>query len=362
MVSHVVSKNINLPILNNVLIKATKSGIELVATNLEIGITHQLRGKIETEGEYTIEAKALTDYINLLPGGNIETELKDDELNIACKNYHTKIKGQAANEFPLIPNISRDSVIEVDLDEFKDSLAQVIFSVAGSESRAELSGVCLIFDSRSLTMVATDSYRLAEKKIGCQYDKKEETKIIVPARTLQELLRILSSYRADEELGDNSKIKIFLSENQILFSFGSTEMVSRLIIGQYPDYKQIIPVNAKTRAAVNKQELIRAIKASAIFSKTGINDVTLNFINSDSTLMLSSISSQVGESVIKLNVKIEGEDNEATINYRYLLDGVNNIKGDEVLFELNNNSTPCLIKPKEEIETGYIYIVMPIRQ
>jgi DNA polymerase-3 subunit beta len=362
VVSRIVSKNINLPILNNVLIRATKSGIELAATNLEIGITHQLRGKIEDAGDYTVEAKIFTDYINLLPEEKVEAELKEDELNISCQNYQTKFKGQPATEFPLLPTLSRDKALKLNLEDFKNALAKVIFAAAAGENRAELSGVCMVFNQQSLVIAATDSYRLAEKKIVRKDNAADDIKIIVPARTLQELLRILSAYRPDEELEDGTEVKIYLSENQILFAFGATELVSRLIIGQYPDYRQIVPVNAKTKARANKAELIRAVKASALFSKNSINDVTLNFMKDESVLMLSSVSSQVGESVIKLKVQIEGADNETTVNYRYLLDGLNNIEGDEVVFELNNNTTPCLIKPKTEAESDYFYIIMPIRQ
>jgi DNA polymerase-3 subunit beta len=344
------------------MVKVSKGGIELVATNLEIGITHKLRGKIDSEGDYTVDSKAFTDYINLLSGDKVEVELEDEGLKISCQNYNTKIKGQAANEFPLIPTVEKDKSLTVDIEAFKEALSKVIFAVAGSDGRVELSGVCMTFDDKNIILAATDSYRLSEKKIACKGENIQGDKVIIPARTLQELLRIISAYRPEEELDDGTDIKISLSENQILFSFGSTEMVSRLIIGQYPDYQQIIPTSSKTKASINKQELIRAVKASAIFSKTGINDVTLDFMAKDSTLMISSVSSQVGESVIKLQAKIEGEDNEASINYRYLLDGINNIKSDEVNFELNSNSTPCMLKPKADIEKDYLYIVMPIRQ
>ena len=361
-VSHVVSKNINLPILNNILFRVTKSNVELVATNLEIGIVHNVRGKVETEGEFTVDSKVITDYINLLPSEKVEIEQINGEIEIKCENYQTKVKNQSAQDFPLLPVVSRENYYGVLVDEFRAALSQVIFAVANNETRLELSGVLFVFNKNKLTLVGTDSYRLAEKEIAVKSSDPSavDIKIIVPARTLQELVRILSNFKEAEQLQAGGELKIYLSDNQILFTFGSTELVSRLIAGSYPDYKQIIPTNQKTSVLINKSELMRAIKASAIFSKTGINDVNLEFKQGAGQIRVSAISSQVGESTTDLKGEITGEDNEVLINYRYLLDGLNNISDDQIKMELISSNTPCVLKPAKE--TGYQYVVMPIRQ
>ena len=361
-VSHVVSKNINLPILNNILFRVTKSNVELVATNLEIGIVHNVRGKVETEGEFTVDSKVITDYINLLPSEKVEIEQINGEIEIKCENYQTKVKNQSAQDFPLLPVVSRENYYGVLVDEFRAALSQVIFAVANNETRLELSGVLFVFNKNKLTLVGTDSYRLAEKEIAVKSSDPSavDIKIIVPARTFQELVRILSNFKEAEQLQAGGELKIYLSDNQILFTFGSTELVSRLIAGSYPDYKQIIPTNQKTSVLINKSELMRAIKASAIFSKTGINDVNLEFKQGAGQIRVSAISSQVGESTTDLKGEITGEDNEVLINYRYLLDGLNNISDDQIKMELISSNTPCVLKPAKE--TGYQYVVMPIRQ
>jgi DNA polymerase-3 subunit beta len=359
-VSHVVSKNINLPILNNVLFRVAMGQVELVATNLEIGVIHRMRGKVEAEGDFTVDSRVIADYVNLLPSEKVSMEQIDGELKVECENYKTKIKIQPAQDFPLLPVVDRQKFYSVSLDAFKDALSQVIFAVANNETRLELSGVLMVFGKKSLTLVGTDSYRLAEKEIVIKSSdpEAEELKVIVPAKTLQELVRILSSFKEEEQLEGDGDIKVFLSDNQILFTFGSTELVSRLISGSYPDYKQIIPNNHKTQVAINKSELVRAIKASAIFSKAGINDVNLEF--RDGQVMVSAISSQVGESAINLKGEISGDDNDVLINYRYLLDGLNNIEDSQIKIEIINSNSPCILRPAKD--NSYQYIVMPIRQ
>lgn len=359
IVGHVTSKNINLPILNNILIKATNGNIELVSTNLEIGITHQVRGKIESDGEFTVDSKLIGEYVNLLSGGEkVKIEEKDNELKIECGNYRTKIKGESAKEFPLIPTLPRQGYYSCKTGELKKALNSVGFAVSNSENRVELTGVLFSFSKDKLSLAATDSYRLAERELTVKAeDISGEQKVIVPGKTVQELLRVLNNLEGGE-LGEDQELKFYLAENQILFTVDSVELISRLINGHYPDYKQIIPAKSQTEILVEKSEIIRAVKAAALFSKTGINDITLLFFKNKITV--SAFSGASGESQIELEAEVNGGDNEVTINYRYLLDGLNNIEGDMVRLSVLNNTTPCVLKPEKE--ENYLYIVMPIRQ
>lgn len=357
---HVSSKNINLPILNNILIRAKSSNIEFISTNLEIGINHQIRGKVEDEGEFTIDSKLINEYISLLSSGEkVKVELKGDDLVIECGNYKTKIKGESAKDYPLIPSIPRESYISCDLKQIRKALNSVVFAVSNSENRAELTGVLFSFVGDQLFLAATDSYRLAERglKIRREGGSDDDQRIIVPAKTIQELLRILNNFE-DEIDGQATEINIYLSDNQILFTFDSVELISRLINGHYPDYKQIIPSKSQTNVLVDRSELIRAVKAAALFSKVGINDITLIF--SKSKMLISSFSGSSGESQVELECEISGDENEVTINYRYLLDGLNNIDGGVVRLSVLNNMTPCVVRPEKD--DNYLYIVMPIRQ
>ncbi|MDD5071680.1 MAG: DNA polymerase III subunit beta [Patescibacteria group bacterium] len=361
IVSHITGKNINLPILNNVMMEAKEGNIKLISTNLEMGIVHSMRGKIEKEGSFTVDSRVIADYVALLPNKKVDVERRESNLVIECENYKTKIKGQPVDEYPLIPSVDRDNFYSAGVGEFKKALAQVVFAVSTSETRLELSGVFFNFRGNKLILAATDSYRLSEREIGLKNGPGEERSIIIPARTLQELIRILSGLKENGDMGgDDEEIKFYISDNQILFTVKSTELISRLIEGQYPDYKQIIPTTPKTTALVNRAELVRAIKASSLFSKTSINDVNLDFPKDKKQMVISSASDQTGESVIKLEANSRGEDNGVVINYRYLLDGLNNIDGENVKIGIIDNNTPCLLQP--EGEKDYLYIIMPIKQ
>jgi DNA polymerase III subunit beta len=360
LVSHISGKNINLPILNNVLIKAEEGKIKLITTNLEVGISSVIRGKIEGEGLFTVNSKIISDCINLLPNKKIGLEQSGNDLLVDCENYQAKVRGQSAEEFPLIPEVDRKNYFSAEAEEVKKAISQIIFATAMSETRLELSGVLFVFSGNNLIMAATDSYRLAEKKIKIKSNSEEDKKIIVPAKTLQELLRILSVSLGDEVEEKTSEIKFYISENQILFTYGSTELVSRLIEGQYPDYQQIIPNNSKTKISINQQELVRAVKMASLFSKTGINDVNLDFPVGKNQVVISSVSGQTGENITNLEAKVSGDDNSIVVNYRYLLEGLNNIEKETVKIEIIDSNTPCVIRPEQD--ESYVYIIMPIKQ
>jgi DNA polymerase-3 subunit beta len=365
LVGHIAGKNQNLPILNNIMLEAKEGNIKLISTNLEIGIVHNVRGKVEEEGVYTINSKVISDYVGLLPNKkiNIIQKEKENELQVECENYKTKIKGQPADDFPLIPTVDKNNSFSVNVGEFKEALSKVVFAVASSESRMELTGVVFVFNGDNLTLAATDSYRLTEKniKIKNNTNTEEEQKIIIPAKTLQELIRVLTSFKENSEVEENkSEITFYVSDNQILFTIESTEIVSKLIEGQYPDYKQIIPSKPQSTAVVNRSELIRAVKTSSLFSKSGINDINLDFPKEGGKIVVSSTSGETGENIVDIEADVKGEDNGIIVNYSYLIDGLNHINEENVQIEVIDNNTPCIIKPTQEKD--YIYIIMPIKQ
>jgi len=348
-VSHIASKNVSLPILNNVLIKAEKGTIKLITTNLEIGINCQIRGKVEKEGEITVQAKLLNDYVNSLPSERVDLEAKDNKLEIKCGKARTVIKASSTEEFPLIPKVEKKEDYEVNTSEIKKAITQVIFATASDESRPEISGVYLKPAKEKIIIAATDSYRLAEKRVKNNKTSAGEA-VIIPTRTLQELNRILTE--------DIEGVNFYINENQILFTFDGIELVSRLIEGQYPDYKQIIPSDHKTKLVLSTQKFIKIVKTTSLFCQPGINDVNLSV--KEKKLTVSASNSQLGENVSSLAAEIEGDDNEIVFNYRYLLDGLSSIDSEEVILELSDCNSPGLIKPKEDKD--YLYIIMPIRQ
>lgn len=357
-VSHIAQKNTNLPILNNILISTRDGVIKLITTNLEIGITSILRGKVEKEGSFTVDAKILSDFVNLLNNEKVSIELQENELVVEYGESKTKIKGMSAEEFPFIPEIERIHPYSILIEDFKKAASQVIFSAALDESRAELSGILFILMDKKLTVVATDSYRLAEKSLNTVTENKDERRCIIPARTIQEILRVVGADSGEDI--DPKEIIFYLSENQCLFVIGGTEIVSRLIDGRYPDYRQIIPERHTSRVTIDKHELGRAVKAAALFSKTGVNDVDVK-INADTKKMtVSAASGQSGEHTSDLSIDVIGTDVSIILNSRYLLDVLNVLIEEKVVLEFADENTPCVVRDGEKKD--YLYIIMPIRK
>jgi DNA polymerase-3 subunit beta len=296
-----------------------------------------------------VAAKLLNEFVGLLSRENINIELKDEDLYIRSQNQDTNIKGLGAEDFPLIPEIEKENEVELNVGEFKRALNQVIFAASLDNSRVEINAVNFNFTKDELILAATDSYRLAEKKI--KISNGQEKELIVPLKTIQELVRILNDQ-------PEQKLKIYFNENQIMFVFDGVELISRVVEGRYPDYQQIIPNEFVTTAKCETNKLIPAIKSAALFCKQGINDVRLSF--SDNEIVVAAASSGVGENIIKVPAEIKGDDNDIVFNFRYLLDGLNNLGKQDVVFSINNNASPGLLKTKDE--SNYVYLIMPIRQ
>ncbi len=352
IVSHLAGKNINLPILNNVLIEASDGQITFTTTNLEIGINCKIRGKIERDGKCTVPAKLITDFINLLPKGNITLETKDNVLKVECANDKTSINTMSHDEFPLLPTIEKQKEYTIEAVEIKNGLKKANFPVYIDTNRPEISGVFFNIVGDKLTLVGTDSYRLSEKIVHISKTSSDSS-LIVPVETISELVRILSDFQEDE-------IKFFVEENQILFEIGNIEIVSRLIDGNYPDYKQIIPKETNTKAEIDVYEFVSAIKRTSLFCKPGINDIKLNLVAEKSELVISSTSDQIGENITVITAKITGVDNDVVFNYKYLLDGLNNIENDNAILELIDNKSAGILKSKKD--ENFVYIIMPIKQ
>lgn len=347
----------NLPILNNVLLTAKKGFLQLSTTNLEVAIETKIRAKVEEEDKTTIPAQLFSNYIDLLPADEIiNLEVVQDELTIECESQKTKIKGLSAEEFPIIPQVEKREKYVINAESLKKALEQTIFTVSQSETRVEISGALFIFNApkeNSLTIVGTDSYRLAEKTIPLkEAGIKEKREIIFPIKTLQEFLKIIKDAK-------ESDVELYLAENQVLFIWQDTELTSRLISGEYPDYKQIIPTNTQTKILVDKEKLIKAIKSASLFAKSGVDDIGFKILPEKGEIVVSSCNNQVGENRTILKADISGEPNEITFNWRYLTDGLINLSDDEVGIEIVNDDTPALIKSPND--QSYLYLIMPIK-
>ncbi len=359
IISGIVGKNLTLPILNNILIEAQEEGIKISATNLEIGLSAFVSGKIEKKGVLTVPAKTLTSFISNLPNKKIQLEAKKNILKISSDNYKAEINGLPAEEFPIIPKFSQKFSYKIPSETLKEALSSVVSVAAISDSRPEITGVFLMFENSKVLVAATDSFRLAEKTILLENKKestKQEIKTILPQKTAQELTKILSENTGKE-------VSIGFENNQIFLKIGDFQIVSRLIDGVYPDYQQIIPRESAFSLALDKEELISSIRLASVFSSK-INETKFKFDLKRKKLTVSSADPEVGTNESEIALEVEKPEApgdkilEISFNHRFLLDGLNNLKGKKAIFSLNSETTPGVLRSASD--SSYLYLLMPI--
>ncbi len=362
MVSHVAGKNVNLPVLGNVLLKTESGSVKISSTNLEMAVNCTVRGKVEEEGEYSIPAKLFQDFISVLPSGKVELVLGEEGLEVRAGDQETVLKGMPASEFPLLPKLTKEKGYTFKTGDLRRAIGQVVFAVSASQSRPELCGVYCAFGDPgkvgSACLVATDSYRLAER-LTPYTGGSGERRAIVPVRALLEVSRILGAYK--DELGMPDEVEWSFTDNQLVVTYGNVELVTRLVEGNFPDYKPFIPQELKTEALLDRIELQKAVKAASLFARQGIFDVHLAFDPEAGTCTIASADQGTGKTKMVLKGKVTGEVNNVTVNYRYLADGIGAISSDEVKVGQVDAMNPLLLVPADDQE-GYRYIVMPIRQ
>jgi len=365
IIEKISAKLISLPILNNVLISTEKNFLNLTTTDLEVGVKWWSLIKTEREGKVAVPSKILSSFINFLPNKLVNLELEDFNLKIKCENYETTIKGVNPEDFPIIPRVSDEEKIEVQIKSFCKSLSSVVDIASLSSTKPEISGVYFIFQKNLITMAATDSFRLGEKKIYLDSPLNNISKdysLILPQKAAKEIINIFGE--------KEGVLTIYFSPNQILFETSLSEvshpqiqLTSRLIEGDYPNYQEIIPKRYDTRIIFSLEEFINQIKLASLFSGK-INEIKLKIDSSKNQINFFSQNPDVGEYQSFLIGKVEGKPCEISFNYRFLLDGLLNLsslqqKKPEAVLELTGSEKPGILRLKDE--ESYLYLVMPIK-
>lgn len=354
IVSKAINNNNTLPILNNILLETNENQLKFSATNLEIAISFSSPAQIETPGSITIPAKLLSSYVSLLH--NTDLELSTDEnqtLQITSDNSKTQIKGLQSEDYPTIPEIEQTSKFHITVKDLLQAINETVFSSSLNNTRPILSGVFVQIHQNQITFAATDSYRLAEKKVSIQESSEEEVSCIIPAKTLQELSKILPLFQ------EEAKIAISLNKNQIAFQIEELLMISRLIEGNFPDYKKIIPNESKTTVIADCQELSLALKRINLFAKEINNSIHLEVNNETKKLQISTDETKIGAEVTELDIDIQGENNRISLNSQYLLDVLNIKSNGALILKLNEKISP--VKVVTEKEDDFVYIIMPLK-
>lgn len=347
VVEKIVSKNISLPILNNVLIKTENGRLKLSATNLEIGINYFIGAKIEDPGEVAVPARIFSDFINNNTEEKIGFTVKNNTLVINQEKQKTQILAFDPKDFPIIPKIKTPPICAIQSRILKQGLLSVLDSVANSEIRPELSGVFMQFKKDSICFAATDSFRLAEKIINTKTNT--DFKTILPRNTVSELVRILDD--------SDGEWQISFGDNQISFTSDDIEIISRVIDGSYPDYKKVIPDKWISRVLVSKNELEQKTRLAGLFS-SNISDIKLS-CDAKKIIILSK-NSERGETQTSLDCTLKNEPFDLSINYHYLLDGLKVLPTENVVIEYTGSGSPLILRPDTN-QKEMLYLIMPLR-
>ena len=351
ILERISSKNQELPILNSILLKTENGLLKGIATDLEFGIEVEIPAKVEKQGEIVVPVKLLSQFIGNLPNIKIKLEEKDGVLTIDAENIKTTIPTLPKNEFPLIPKVKKEHSVHIQSGILKKALDQVVNSAAVSYSIPEIAGVLFRFNEDTAKIVATDSFRLSEKKLYQKntYTTSEKNAFIIPLKTAVELGRIITH--------DDEMMELYTDKNQIVFILPHIHFISRLITGDYPNYEQIIPTSSKTKITIQKAEFISKIKLASVFASK-INDIKIVVDAGKNEIHIHAAEQSKGQFQSTVVTDITGENGEAVFNYKYLLDGLMNIQEEEVVFEMNGAALPAIIKSKND---SYQYVVMPIK-
>ncbi len=350
-VEKIVGKNLTLPILGCILFEAKNKALFLKATNLDLGIEMRLPVKISTEGSVAVPGGILNSYLSHIDSRqNLSLEVVDGNLKINSSHGSTIIKSMGAEDFPTIPRIDDGKPFSIPTKDFLQGIKAVWYSSALSNMKPELSSIYIHHDDGQLFFVATDSFRLAEKKVKTK-NLKDMNQILIPVKNIPEIIRVLEGCSGD--------IDVVFNKNQIAFSHQDVYLTSRIIDGVFPDYNQIIPKEHKNHSVLLKQDAINALKVATVFSDK-FNKLNIKSRKGDKMFELSTRNADVGESVVSLDAVVEGEDVDMNFNYRYIADCFQSIEADSVSFDFNGPTKPLVIKGIRD--DSFTYIVMPINK
>lgn len=349
-VGRVANSKTPLPILNNILLRTDNNRLLVAATNLEIAIVEHIGAKVDNDGAITIPARLVIDFVNNLPKGNVDLRVEESHLHIESGSYKSTINGILADEFPELPTIKEEESTSLSIETtiFKKAISQTIITASNDTTRPVLTGVYAHTFENNLFIAATDGYRLAERKLN---DLKKQLSAIIPASTLQDVLRVTPD--------DCSEVNVLFNDNQVRFRMDNIEITSRLIDDKFPDYRKLIPQKSDIVIKINKDEFLRITKIASLFARESAGSITIKTNAKKNTLSIHSIASQLGENTSEATAEIN-EDGQVTLNSRYLIEALNAIEGEVVHMSFSGKISPCVLSSDEK-SVNYKHIIMPLK-
>ena len=349
-VQRAVSSKNTLPVLQGILIIAEQQSLQFAATDLEMGIRCEVPAQVTEEGTMIVPAKLFAEVVRKLPDTTIMLEERDKTITICYHQSEIVLNGYDPEEFPLLPDLIDPVSFTLPTMIFKNMIRQTVFSCAIEENRPVFTGTLLQIEGSSIRLVATDTHRLAYSIAEIPNPEELQFSGIIPAKTLSEIYRLL--HDEDEVLTISS------TNTQVVFQFGSIYLVSRLIEGQFPNYKQVIPQTCETKVNLSVKSFLEAVERASLLSrdKSGANIIRINV---DKTELRIDQSSELGKISEQIGIKMEGKDVIIAFNAKFLIDALKVIDSDQIIFELSGPFSPGVMRPLDN--PNYLYLVLPVR-
>ncbi len=346
-VQNVVSSRTTLPILANVRIQANDGHLRFTTTDLDVGISGQIDAQVEKSGGTTLPVKRLASIVRELNSGEVQVEIDSKNIaSIRCGQTFFKIHGLPEDEFPALPHFEDAKLFTIKQGDLKDALRKTSYAISTDETRYVLNGILFSFKDSRLTMVATDGRRLALVDVEVEFPQSDEIEIIVPTKCVNELARIV------EETGE---LKMYVAQNQVAFDVGSTRLVSKLVEGNYPNYRQVIPGEMRERVTLERQLFLAAVHRVSLLASEKSNSVKLMFTKNN--LEIAANTPDIGEGRESIAVAYKGPDIAIAFNPEYLMAPLRALPDDEVFLDLIDEMSPGVIK----IQMPFLYVLMPMR-
>jgi DNA polymerase III subunit beta len=347
IVQNVVSTRTTLPILSNVLLQASEGEIRLTTTDLDVGVRGSVEAQVERSGATTLPARRLFSIVRELPAAEIYVDVDSKNLaSIRSGPSYFKILGLPEEEFPPLPRFDDAKIFTIAQKDLKDGLKKTSYAISTDETRYVLNGTLFSFKDNKLTLVATDGRRLALVDLELEFPRSQEIDVIVPTKAVTELQRLVK---------DEGDVKVSIGENQIAFEINQTLLVSKLIEGNYPNYRQVIPSEAKERITLERETLLNAVRRVALLASEKSNSVKLSF--SKGNIDIVATTPEVGEARESLAVMYKGREFSIAFNPEFLMAPLRNLSTDEVYLDLIDEMSPGVIK----IAGPFLYVLMPMR-
>lgn len=347
----ITGKNISLPVLSCILLEAEGSTLIIKSTNLDLGLEISIPVKVNQPGRVAVSGSVLYNFIsNITNDKNVTLELIGGNLKVSTKHSESIIKAFPVDDFPNIPKVASDKPFTFNVPSLIKGFKSVMYSSSVSTIRPVLSSIMLSSEEDSVVFVATDSFRLAEKRVGVK-KHKDFNQILIPFKNVGEIIKTLEDVKDD--------VNVFLNENQIAFSYEGVYVTSRVIDGTFPDYKQIIPKEIKTDVTILKQDLVSSLRISNIFSDK-FSQVIFNISPKDKIFKITTKNMDIGENVSSLDAVIKGEELTISFNYKYIVDCFQSIEGDSITLSLSDNNRAMIIRGTND--KSFTYLVMPMNK